>query len=88
MSTHIEVHEKEWTGGRNKRQSLIRTQVFGGRIPVEIVNEINRLKPRSKTYHLERALKLYVLVLEYAEWSDPEVNKSAGLNEKRTRVLK
>jgi len=58
----IEVHHKEWTGGRLKKYSTIKTRVFAGRLPVVLLNEIHRFKG-SNTYHLERALRLYVKVL-------------------------
>jgi hypothetical protein len=56
------VHHKEWTGGRMKKYSTFKTRVIAGRLPVELINEINRLKG-SKTFHLERALRLYVKVM-------------------------
>jgi hypothetical protein len=58
----IEVHHKEWTGGRLKKYSTIKTRVFAGRLPVDLLNEIHKFKG-SNTYHLERALRLYVKVL-------------------------
>lgn len=58
----IEVHHKEWTGGRLKKYSTVKTKVFAGRLPVDLLNEIHKFKG-SNTYHLERALRLYVLVM-------------------------
>jgi hypothetical protein len=58
----IEVHHKEWTGGRLKKYSTTKTRVFAGRLPVELINEIHKFKG-SNTYHLERALRLYVKVM-------------------------
>ncbi len=58
----IQVHHKEWTGGRMKKYSMIKTRVFAGRLPVDLLNEIHRFKG-SNTYHLERALRLYVRVM-------------------------
>jgi hypothetical protein len=58
----IEVHHKEWTGGRLKKYSTMKTRVFAGRLPVDLLNEIHRFKG-SYTYHLERALRLYVMVM-------------------------
>ena len=59
----IEVHHKEWTGGRNRKYSTFKTRVIAGRLPIEVINQINRLKG-SKTFHLERALRLYVMVMK------------------------
>lgn len=58
----IEVHHKEWTGGRLKKYSTLKTKVFAGRLPVDLINEINKLRG-SHTFHLERALRLYVKVM-------------------------
>jgi len=58
----IEVHHKEWTGGRLKKFSVIKTKILAGRLPVDLLNEIHKFKG-SKTYHLERALRLYVKVM-------------------------
>jgi hypothetical protein len=58
----IEVHHKEWTGGRLKKYSTTKTRVFAGRLPVNLINEIHKFKG-SNTYHLERALRLYVKVM-------------------------
>ena len=58
----IEVHHKEWTGGRNRKYSTLKTRVIAGLMPVDLINQINRLKG-SKTFHLERALRLYVMVM-------------------------
>jgi hypothetical protein len=59
----IEVYEKEWTGGRRKKRSTIKTRIFGGRIPTALINEIHEFSG-SNTYHLERALRLYVKVMK------------------------
>jgi hypothetical protein len=58
----IEVHHKEWTGGRMKKYSTLKTKVFAGRLPVDLINEIHKFRG-SNTYHLERALRLYVKVM-------------------------
>jgi hypothetical protein len=58
----IEVHHKEWTGGRLRKYSTTKTRVFAGRLPVDLINEIHKFKG-SNTYHLERALRLYVRVM-------------------------
>ncbi len=58
----IEVHHKEWTGGRMKKYSTLKTKVFAGRLPVDLINDIHLFKG-SNTYHLERALRLYVKVM-------------------------
>jgi len=58
----IEVHHKEWTGGRMKKYSTLKTRVFAGRLPVDLINEIHKLKG-SNTFYLERALRLYVKVM-------------------------
>ncbi|MGB6064048.1 MAG: hypothetical protein WBG50_04530 [Desulfomonilaceae bacterium] len=55
----IEVRKKEWTGGTRKKYSTTKTVVFAGRLPVDLINEIHLFKG-SNTYHLERALRLYV----------------------------
>ena len=59
----VQVHHKEWTGGRLKKYSTIKTKLIAGRMPVDLINDINRLKG-SKTFHLERALRLYVKVMK------------------------
>ena len=59
----IEVHNREWTGARIKKYSLIKTRVFAGRLPVDSLNQIHRFKG-SNTYHLERALRLYMMVMK------------------------
>jgi hypothetical protein len=58
----IEVHHREWTGGRNRKYSTFKTRVIADRLPVDLLNEIHRFKG-SNTYHLERALRLYVKVM-------------------------
>ena len=58
----IEVHHKEWTGGRLKKYSLIKTRIIAGRLPVDLLNEMHKFRG-SNTYHLERALRLYVKVM-------------------------
>lgn len=45
-----------------KRCSMIKTRVFASRIPVDLLNEIHKFKG-SNTYRLERALRLYVMVM-------------------------
>lgn len=47
----IEVHHKEWTGGRMKKYSTIKTRVFAGRLPVDLLNEVHKFRG-SNTYHL------------------------------------
>jgi hypothetical protein len=59
----IEVHHREWSGGRNRKYSRFKTRVIAGRMPVELINQINQFKG-SKTFHLERALRLYVKVVK------------------------
>jgi hypothetical protein len=59
----IEVHHREWTGGRLKKYSMIKTKLIAGRMPVDLINEIHRFKG-TDTYHLERALRLYALVMK------------------------
>ncbi|MGO9121433.1 MAG: hypothetical protein ACLQPD_27960 [Desulfomonilaceae bacterium] len=46
-----------------KKYSSVKTKVFAGRLPVDLLNEIHRFKG-SNTYHLERALRLYVMVMK------------------------
>jgi|GEM_PF-4213488 len=58
----IEVRKREWTGGRRKRYSPIKTKVIAARLPVELLNQIHEFKG-TDTYHLERALRLYVKVM-------------------------
>jgi hypothetical protein len=58
----IEVHHKEWTGGRLKKYSVIKTKILAGRLPVDLLNEIHKFHG-SNTYHLERALRLYIKVM-------------------------
>lgn len=58
----IEVHHREWTGGRMKKYSTITTRVFAGHLPVDLLNEIHKFRG-SNTYHLEAALRLYVKVM-------------------------
>jgi len=62
----MEIPEKEWTGGRNKKLSTVRRKILGGRMPVSLINQINQLRG-SKTYHLGRALRLYLMVLDEGE---------------------
>ena len=59
----IEVHHREWSGGKTRKYSTIKTKVFAGRMPVDLLNEIHKFKG-SNAYHLERALRLYVKVME------------------------
>ncbi len=59
----IPVHHREWTGGRNRKYSTLKTRVIAGRISVDLINQINKFKG-SKTFHLERALRLYVKVMK------------------------
>ncbi len=58
----IEVRKREWTGGRRKRYSPVKTKVIAGRLPVALLNELHVFKG-TDTYHLERALGLYVKIL-------------------------
>jgi hypothetical protein len=62
----IEVHHKEWTGGRRKKYSTTKTRVVAGRLPTDLINEIHKFDG-SNTYHLERALRLYVKVMGMKE---------------------
>ena len=60
----IEVHKRQpGTGGRRKIYSTVRTRVIAGRMPVDLLNEIHKFEG-SNTYHLERALRLYVKVMQ------------------------
>ena len=59
----IEVHHREWTGGRNRKYSTLKTRVIAGRMPVDLINQINQFKG-SKTFHLERALRLYLKIMK------------------------
>ena len=45
-----------------KKYSTLKTRVIAGRMPVDLINQINQFKG-SKTFHLERALRLYVKVM-------------------------
>jgi hypothetical protein len=58
----IETRKREWTGGRRKKYSPVKTKVIAARLPVELLNDIYVFKG-SNTYHLERALRLYVKVM-------------------------
>jgi hypothetical protein len=58
----IEIRKREWTGGRKKRYSPLKTKVIAARIPVELLNQIHEFKG-TDTYYLEKALRLYVLIL-------------------------
>ena len=68
----IEVRKKEWTGGRRKQYSTVKTKVIAARVPVDLINEIHRFTG-SDTYHLERALRLYVKVLGPSSWLNQAV---------------
>ncbi len=59
----IEVHHREWSGGRTRKYSTVKTRILAGRLPVDLLNEVHRFKG-SNTYHLERALRLYVKVMK------------------------
>jgi len=58
----IQIPEREWTGGRTKKYAILKKRVFAGRLPVDLINQIHQFKG-SNTYHLERALRLYVKVM-------------------------
>ncbi len=45
-----------------KKYSTTKTRVFAGCLPVDLLNEIHEFKG-SNTYHLERALRLYVKIM-------------------------
>ncbi len=45
-----------------KKYSTVETRVFAGRLPVDLINEIHKFKGFN-TYHLEKALRLYVKVM-------------------------
>jgi hypothetical protein len=62
----IQVHEREWTGGRTKKYAILKKRVFAGRLPVDLINQIHQFKG-SNIYHLERALRLYVKVMGVKE---------------------
>lgn len=59
----IQTREKEYTGGCYKKMSTVKTKIVGARLPVDLINELNRLGG-SKTYHLERAVRLYLKILD------------------------
>ncbi len=59
----IEVHRREYGGQKPQIFSSYKTRVIAGRMPVEVINQINRMKG-SKTFHLERALRLYVKAMK------------------------
>jgi hypothetical protein len=59
----IEVPKREWSGGPKKKYSPIKKKVIAARIPVDLLNQIHEFKG-TDTYHLERALRLYVKVME------------------------
>ncbi len=59
----IEVRKREWTGGRRKKYSTLKTKVIAARLPVELLNQIHEFKG-SDRQHLEKALRLYVKVLK------------------------
>ncbi len=40
----IQVHHREWTGGRFKKYSMTKTRVIAGRLPVDLLNEIHKFK--------------------------------------------
>jgi len=46
----------------NQEIRHLKKRVFAGRLPVDLMNEIHKFRG-SNTYHLERALRLYVLVM-------------------------
>ena len=56
------VLQKEWTGGPTKKQKSIKTRIIAGRVPVSVINQIDMLGI-SRSYHLERALRLYLRVI-------------------------
>ncbi len=58
----IEVRKREWTGGRRKLYSPIKTKVIAARIPVELLNQIHEFKG-TDSEHVEKALRLYLLIL-------------------------
>jgi hypothetical protein len=47
------------------KYSTVKTKLITGRMPVDLLNEIHRFKS-TDTYHLERALRLYVKVMKEA----------------------
>ncbi len=40
----LQVHHREWTGGRFKKYSMTKTRVIAGRLPVDLLNEIHKFK--------------------------------------------
>jgi hypothetical protein len=58
----IQVHEKEWTAGPTKKYATLKKRVFARTLPVDLINEIHEFKGNN-TFHLEKALRLYVLIL-------------------------
>ncbi len=49
-----------------KKYSTVKIKVFAGRLPVDLLNEFHKFKG-SNTYHLERALRLYAMVMGLKE---------------------
>ena len=49
-----------------KKYSTVKTKVFAGRLPVDLLNEIHKFEG-SNAFHLERALRLYVKVMRAEE---------------------
>ncbi|MGO9568256.1 MAG: hypothetical protein ACLP5H_12015 [Desulfomonilaceae bacterium] len=58
----IETRKRQWTGGRKKRYSPVKTKVIAARLPVELLNQIHEFKG-SDRHHVEKALRLYVMVM-------------------------
>jgi len=60
LMTRIDIDEREWTGpGRTAAHRFVQV---GGKLPPELVGKIKVMGGRFM-HHVERALKLYLLVL-------------------------
>ena len=46
-----------------RKYSIVKTGVFAGGLAVDLLDEVHKFKA-SNAYHLERALRLYVKILE------------------------
>lgn len=70
LLTTMTERNKEWTGGRMRKETSIRTKIIAARVPVDLIDQIRALRG-TKTEHLEKAIRLYLEVLK------PE-NKECG----------
>jgi len=53
---------KSGPGEELKKFSTLKKRIFAGRIPADLINQIHQYMG-SNTYHLEKALRLYVKVM-------------------------